>query len=206
MLRSEVVKGVTRSNLRKFCPFLSIIFKNFVKSYEVEDYRRFIPAHLKLLLDLCQISINHVKESILSLLSSYFVSARLLPEDVFNSRLNSLINETFTIVSTTLVRQLTLIRTMLHGNRLASAYGTNFKYILSTNPPKSVLAEPMIYNDSCSCDIQMNCSSPTMFKGLHMGCLPSESLFVSTLECFYDNECLTLMKSQLPNAVSSSEE
>jgi hypothetical protein len=63
-----------------------------------------------------------------------------------------------------------------------------------------ILSEPMMYNDSCSCDLQMNCSSHTMFKGLHIGCLPSESLFVSTLEC------LTLMKSELPNAVSFSEQ
>jgi hypothetical protein len=159
-----------------------------------------------LLSDLCQISINHVNNSILSLLSSYFINSRLLPEDVFNSRLNSLINETYITVPKTLVHQLTLIRAVSHGNRLASLYGTDFKYFLSTNPTDSVLSEPMIYNDSCSCDLQMNCSSPTMFKGLHMGCLPSESLFVSTLECFYDNECLTLMKSQLPDAVSSFEE
>jgi hypothetical protein len=112
-------------------------------------------------------------------------------------------NETYITVPKTVVRQLTLIRAMLHGNRLVSLYGTNFKYFLSTNPASSVLSEPMIYNDSCSCDLQMNCSSQTMFKGLYMGCLPSELLFVSTLECFYDNECLTLMKSQLSNTVSS---
>lgn len=149
---------------------------------------------------------NHVNNSILSLLSSYFITARLLPENVFNSQLNSLIHETKMTVPTTLVRQLTLIRTMLHGNRIVSVYGTNFKYILSMNPTESFLSEPIIYNNSCSCDLQMNCTSQTMFKGLYIGCLPSESLFVSTLECFYDYQCLILMKSQLPNTVCSSEE
>jgi hypothetical protein len=129
-----------------------------------------------------------------------------LTEDALNSTIDTFINEVYITISTSFVRQLTLIRTMLHGNRLASYYETNYKFVMSTDTSQFFVSEPMSYTNSCSCDLQMNCTSPTMFKGLHIGCLPSESLFVSTLECFYDNECLTLMKSQLPNEVSSFQE
>ncbi|CAF5004632.1 unnamed protein product [Rotaria sp. Silwood1] len=42
-------------------------------------------------------------------------------------------------------------------------------------------------------------TSPTHveIKGLHIGCLPSESLLASTFECFYDSNCIDLIRNHM---------
>lgn len=94
---------------------------------------------------------------------------------------------------------------MTHGNQISSFYQTNWKYSESYSM-LIYFSEPMIYNNSCSCDLQMNCTSTTLFKGLRIGCLPSESFFASTLECFYDHQCLQLLQNQLADTVSFYQE
>ena len=68
--------------------------------------------------------------------------------------------------------------------------------------------EPIVYDGNCSCFFHANCTSPGQLiendrshvislRGLRVGCTPSESFFMSTLECFYDSSCIDLIYTSI---------
>ena len=69
--------------------------------------------------------------------------------------------------------------------------------------------EGVIYDNQCSCALNANCTSDAIFidkenssktisiPGLKIGCTPTESFFASTLECFYNASCVTLIQQQI---------
>ena len=97
-----------------------------------------------------------------------------------------------------------------------SIYGSNYEFVARKSQlglPRVLFAQPVVYNDStnCSCTSQLPCLRPATFripnyvviKGLLVGCLPSESFLASTLECFFDFDCINLIqKHHLSNDVS----
>ncbi|UJR17370.1 hypothetical protein I4U23_004265 [Adineta vaga] len=166
-------------------------------SYDLRDYRRFLSAHLQFLQGLCQLSNQSVNSSINQFHTSLFVTAQLLSKQNFDDRINILVEENKISVHIELVRLLDLIRSINHGNAIISTYGSNYEYIYIPDGyagPESYLpTKPMIYDDGCSCGLHANCTSQAYFiesksrnrsqvKGLKIGCTPSESFFLSTLE------------------------
>ncbi|CAF3825147.1 unnamed protein product [Adineta steineri] len=167
------------------------------------DYRLFLLAHLQFLQGLCKSSIESVNNTIEQFNSSVLVTAQLLSREVFDSRMNSIIEQHQLNAPTTFVRILSLIRIINHGNAIVSKYGSNFQYIVPSDNFNFtyVPTEPMIYDNECSCGLYSNCTTqaylysnnatkPIPIKGLKMGCTPSESFRYSTLECFYDQSCI----------------
>ncbi|UJR19904.1 hypothetical protein I4U23_023036 [Adineta vaga] len=144
------------------------------------------------------------------------ITTQLLSEETFNKRLDSLIERSQPIASNTFARLFYLIRSVNHGNAIISMYGTNFEYIVPWADPYGSYAptQALIYDEQCSCGLHSNCTTQANFiqmnplklipiKGLKMGCTPSESFLVSTLECFYDQTCLNLIQ-QYTNHINSS--
>ncbi|CAF1013972.1 unnamed protein product [Adineta ricciae] len=179
--------------------------------YGQRDYRRFLSAHLQYLQGLCQLSNQSIQSTIEQFLTSLFITTELLTENDFHSRLNLSIKQKKSTASKSLTRLFFLIRSVNHGNAFVSSYGTNFEY-LSTWFTSSVFvpfipSRAIIYDGNCSCGLYSNCTTQANFideqnvsaavpiKGLKMGCLPSESLRSSTLECFYDQSCLNLVRN-----------
>ncbi|CAF3974160.1 unnamed protein product [Adineta steineri] len=175
--------------------------------YNERDYRRFLSAHLQFLEGLCQLSHKTVNIFTRQFLSSLFVTNELLSEMNFEQRLNLTIDQSKLNVPTTLTHLLYLIRMINNGNAFISTYGTNFEYIhpwediYNTYTP----TQAMIYDNNCSCGLYSNCTTQANFiltnptkiipiKGLKIGCTPSESFRASTLECFYNESCINLIK------------
>ncbi|UJR17463.1 hypothetical protein I4U23_004358 [Adineta vaga] len=179
--------------------------------YEQRDYRRFLSAHLQYLQGLCQLSIQSINNSIEQFLNSLFITTELLSDYDFHQRLNSSIEQKKSTASKTLIRLFFLMRSINHENAFVSSYGTNYEYSstwFSANVYVPYIPNrAIIYDRNCSCGLQSNCTTQANFigesmnssilipiKGLKMGCLPSESLRSSTLECFYDPLCLNLIQ------------
>jgi hypothetical protein len=109
----------------------------------------------------------------------------------------------------TLVRLLTLIRNVNHGNAIISTYQSNFNYNITWDFAEFWMpTEAIIYDDNCSCGMYSNCTTQATFidtdssevisvNGLKVGCLPSEALRASTLECFYDSACIDLIQQSI---------
>lgn len=174
--------------------------------YATRDYRRFLPAHSQFLNGLCQLSIQSINNSIGQFLSSALVTAEVISETTFYSRIKSLVQQSKLSAPAMFSRLLNLLRAINHGNAVVSAYGTNFEYIVPTRDPYSNVAitRAVVYENNCSCGLDATCTIPASFisnssqmlqiKGFKMGCTPSESFLASTLECFYDPTCINLIQ------------
>lgn len=175
-----------------------------LSSYPHKDYRRFLAAHLQFLQGLCRLSRESLSNSTKQFLSSLFITAQLLSEVDFDVRLSSLINQTESIAPIVLNRLLTLIRIVDHGNAIISTYGTNFEYVQNVSDTYDFesVTQAVVYDNNCSCGVAPNCTTQANFiresvletapiLGMKMGCTPSESFRLSTLECFYNRSCLS---------------
>ncbi|CAF1147349.1 unnamed protein product [Adineta steineri] len=175
--------------------------------YKQNDYRRFLSAHLQYLRGLCQFSVQSVNNSINGFLTSLLITNELLSNSSFYDRLDLLTEQSKSNAPILLSRLLSLIRDINHGNAFISIYGTNFIYtpmvleVFYGYTP----TEPIIYDNDCSCGLFPNCTTQATFietnssikmsvRGMKIGCIPSESLLASTLECFYDQSCLDLIQ------------
>ncbi|CAF1477595.1 unnamed protein product [Adineta ricciae] len=166
--------------------------------YSQRDYRRFLSAHLQFLQGLCQLSMKSANSLVQQFLSSLFITTQLLSETDFNIRVSSLINQTKSNAPISLNRLLSSTRIVNHGNIIISTYGTNFEYIQDKEYSST---QAVTYDDGCSCDLSPNCTTQANFIelnvprkvsiiGMKMGCTPSDSFRLSTLECFFDQVCL----------------
>ena len=165
---------------------------------------------MRFLSDLCQLSMTYVHDSIHSLYSTFLFSSRLLSQLSFESQLKDFIHQVEMKIPPIFVRSLELAQSINHGNVLLSVYGSNYRLSFRKNraPLRTVLhTKPTEYfhSENCSCQLQMKCLTPAAFiwpqylrlKGLFIGCLASESLLSSTLECFYDMNCINVIDQQI---------
>ncbi|CAF3670361.1 unnamed protein product [Rotaria sp. Silwood1] len=127
-------------------------------------------------------------------------------------------------------RLLSLIRSSTHSNRLQPALQTTVTNILFFESDNSVIVGQTggsYYDEDdqqCSCSNEPNCTLPSGFfnslpnsqpglfsvrdhpianvTGFLVGCYAIESLFGSTLECFFDSECLQTVLRFFPSTSS----
>lgn len=172
------------------------------------DYSHLIDAHLKYLERLCEYSITVEQNSIEQFLDSLLITSELLSEKDFSIRMNSSIEQQKESIRNKVSNPLFLIRSINHANGFISTYGTNYEYIstwfLNNGTYPYIPNRAIIYDNQCSCGLYGNCttqayfltknSSKVFIEGFRLGCTPSESLHVSTLECLYNETCLDLIQ------------
>ena len=183
-----------------------------ISMYERRDYRHFISSHFQYLKQLCKISIQSVNNSIQQFLFTLLISKELLSKQDFDEHIESLIEQTKQNAPHSLNSIFFLIRNINFGNAIISTHGTNFRYMfpwtIDSYSYSYLNTEAEIYDNDCSCELQINCTSQAYFtnltssnkvwlKGLKIGCTPTESLLSSTLECFYDESCLNILNPLL---------
>ena len=189
---------------------------NNVSIYEKDDYGRFVSSHFQYLQGLCRLSIESTNNTIKQFLSTLFITKQLLSENDFNQNINSSIEQIKINAPTTLYFLFFLIRNINHGNSIISTYGTNFKYIAPVDYETYFLTQSVIYDNECSCGVYSNCTSQAYYidkinqsdriaiEGFKVGCLPSESLLSSTLQCLYNVSCIDLIQKYM-NSTDSLE-
>ena len=186
----------------------------FVLNDNEKDYRHLIPSHFLFLRQLCQISIQSVNNSVNEYLSSLFVTKDLLSEIEFIERLDPLIKQSESNTVLLLNQILLLIRIINDGNGLISSYGTNFEYVFHPEYSGFATTRSIVYDNNCSCVLNRHCTTKAVFiernsslmipiEGLRMGCTPTESLYASTLQCFFNSSCIDLLQ-QYSNVTSRS--
>ncbi|UJR18709.1 hypothetical protein I4U23_005616 [Adineta vaga] len=181
-------------------------FVSDLSVYSPNDYRRFLSAHIQYLQGLCLFSQELVNNGINEFLSSLLITIELLSKQDFQNRFNTFIQQSKINTPILFSHLLFITRIVNHGNAFMSTYGTNFIYstLVKRNSRSYAYTEAIIYDNECSCGLSSNCTTQAIFidrnsseiipiEGLKMGCTPSESFHLSTLECFYNQSCLNLI-------------
>ncbi|CAF3173759.1 unnamed protein product, partial [Rotaria sp. Silwood2] len=159
--------------------------------YDQRDFRIRSFAYFKQLASLCTL-FNHILiNELKNFGQNEFISTQLMSSKTFETQLQTILNNFRTSISTTLLRTLQLFRDTIQGNQLISIYTTNSIYTPRSSIWDAFNTKPLSHGFNCSCAISNEC--------LVLGCLPIESLFRSTLECFYNQTCVDILVSYLNN-------
>ena len=191
------------------------VIKNISTVGHTQDYGNVLSAHLQFISGLCQQSIIQTDTAIQSFISNSFITGNLLLETTFHTRIFDVIAQARLDAPDAFVRVFEIARAIYHSNAYISAYTTNYIYVPQSNTTSmysTIFTRSLVYQgtQNCTCGVDGTCTATAAFtspnytevKGLKIGCTPSESLLASTLECFYDADCIDTILSRMTNRVS----
>ncbi|UJR12174.1 hypothetical protein I4U23_016351 [Adineta vaga] len=162
--------------------------------------------HFQLLSTLCQMANETIEDSIELFNQTKFLSNKLYHPELFQIQMNLLIEQLKKTISESFQRIIEIIKINYEINQFITP--NEFLFSLDKNECLS----DMILPDFCMCFLQASyqCSQKTILKeindnyytipGMFQTWFPFQSLLISTLECFYDQICL----SHIINSSSSN--
>lgn len=185
--------------------------------FDPQDFRTYGSAQFQALADFCRLSATTAQQEINSYISNSLFSSQVVFPDVLLIQITIFIAQLRMKMLNDFEAQLQLIRKMTMGNRLISGLQTNNIQIYENigNSLMRIYPYPIQYQDSngsiCDCTLVVDCVAvsgifnsfnvPTQFDldndftwmrvpGISSGCLPVNSILLSTLECFYNQTCV----------------
>ncbi|CAF4449177.1 unnamed protein product, partial [Adineta steineri] len=87
------------------------------------------------------------------------------------------------------VNSISLVRETISSNMFMTAYLSNWEFERTNNDSsyKVIYIFPLNYT-GCSCSSSSKCVSSS--RGMLTGCYPLETIFQTTLHCFYNQQCI----------------
>jgi hypothetical protein len=160
-----------------------------------------VASHFFLLKSLCTESKQTITNSLEQLLNQTFISSQVISEEIFKSQATTFIEEWKAFTINSFLRTLRLVRATQHGNHLV-AVGSNSDFDVNVMSNTFILNSSIDY-DQCNCMLSPSCHSTmraakglASVPGFFMGCFRVEALLKSTLECFYNQMCMDIVKFQ----------
>lgn len=148
---------------------------------------------------LCKQSKINIINSLSHFYDSQYVHIDLTPEKLFQKRIEALLNLFVSSTKDQHLFSLDVVRQMIYANALFTVPETNAQVIIKPVYEFLFFEEMKYGNCTCydysSCTMQSslthhhNFMSTNYIRGLYRGCYIFEGLLVSTLECFYDENC-----------------
>jgi hypothetical protein len=188
--------------------------KSFQADMTGNDFRWTSSYAFQGLKTFCDLIYRAINDNLVAFNSSKYVSASVIAEHVFESEAKSLIDQFRSSVTNTFSLSLSIIRGTTQANALLSGLQTNF-YLYRVNNSENLAINGTLYDD-CRCASSSTCISsssiyntPTLtpiftVPNFYRGCYVIESLLQSTLECFYDQECIDELQSFMLYTLSSN--
>ncbi len=176
------------------------------------DFRSTGSSAFQALRVFCDLTPQTISDGLVRFYSNQYVSTSLIPPKLMKVEIESLVDQFRSSLSSSFLLSYSMIREIIQANALFSGLGTNYHVgIANSNSYVSTVANT--YN-GCSCASSSTCvtqssiyqypSLTILFNipGFYTGCYAIESLLQSTLECFYDQQCLDKLQSYISSSSS----
>ncbi len=156
----------------------------------------------------CELINRTISNSQVEFYSNQYISASVIPEDVFELETKLLAEGFRSLVTNAFSLSLLMIRNTTQANALLSALQTNYFLQRSSKNTNFLGASDMTY-DNCSCSSSAECASQSVIHDysdpavlfdvpdFYVGCYPIETFLKSTLKCFYNQSCIDQIKSYI---------
>ncbi|CAF0823363.1 unnamed protein product [Adineta steineri] len=169
-----------------------------------EDFRVTLSFFWQIIAGLCIASRRSWDDAVANFNTSRILTPAVSVEETIRSQVQTTFNSQIDLSQTALAHTLLAIRLMTSGDQSVSALQTNFHLrILSSG---FIRMTPRLFND-CSCLNIEGCPRPATFNdsyghlitipGMIMDCLMLDATLASTLECYYNQTCLSLLHQSL---------
>jgi hypothetical protein len=182
----------------------------FETTLSVADFRSTSLSAFQALRAFCELTNSTISDNLIQFYSRQYVSASVIPFKLFQSETKSLIGQFRLSMINSFLLSLLIIRNTTQANALLSGRFTNYKLIRLQN---DFHLEPIakIYK-ACDCASSSTCiDQSSIYKypseirlfnvpGFYTGCFAIESLLQSTLECFYNQQCIDELQVYLSSS------
>lgn len=182
-------------------------------SSSFDDYRITLSFFWQIISRFCVISEKTWSDIVIGFEGSSLVSPTAITEQSVRSQIRETIKNEQSLSQGTLTRNLRLLQRMISGNQFVSSMSTNFQLHYSNGNSSDEMSPRMLAKnyDNCSCLNLDGCPHPATFNdatgqlvivpGMLGDCLIMDGTLASTLECYYDQTCISLLHQSLANDV-----
>jgi hypothetical protein len=173
----------------------------------IYDFRSTGSSTFQALSTFCQLINSTVMDGLIRFYSNQYISTSVIPSELWEREIELLFDQFRSSLKNSFLLSLAMIQDMIQANALFSGLETNYHLrIVNNNSYVSVF--PVSYY-GCSCASSSRCLTqssiyayPSMevlfhIRGLYKGCYVTEALLQSTLECFYDQQCIDQLQTYL---------
>ncbi|CAF1172455.1 unnamed protein product [Adineta steineri] len=182
-----------------------VLFKQSTNIESPNDWRNRAGAQFQLLSDFCRLANKTIDDSVDRFLKKFFIASTVFNEIDFNTQLNSSERRCTSFVASRSALygiatddRLKLVSFILP--EIPEINSTMLTCVCATNPHCRALN--VIYTQTSIQGIYVSYVMPSSIRG----CLNSDSLLLSTLQCLYaDSDCFPILLSHLKKFYSSSE-
>ncbi|CAF1209106.1 unnamed protein product, partial [Didymodactylos carnosus] len=153
---------------------------------------------------LCKLANHTISEALEQFYSTYVIRSTLYPPPLLKLKTSSFVDKFQTRIANSFLQTFHLIQDSIVANQFISAYGTNFRFYIKDNDyakNPNLGVESIKYNSGqCDCARMSTCIEPavlnkTIVPGFYIGCLPIETILQSSLECLYNQTCVTMISA-----------
>jgi hypothetical protein len=160
----------------------------------------------------CDLINRTISDNLNQFYLNQYISASVIPEHIFKAEAGLLIEEFRSSVTNAFSLSLAMIRDTTQANALLSGLQTNY-YVYVDNTDMNTWVTNIVYDD-CACSSSSRCveqismydypNTTSLFDvpDFYIGCYMVESLFQSTLKCFYNQSCINKLESYILSYVS----
>ncbi|CAF4700212.1 unnamed protein product, partial [Rotaria sp. Silwood2] len=187
----------------------AIFEQNHIFSSKYVEFHNTLSFFWQTIADLCSISNKTWIQVTSSYGSLYILSPKAVSKNYILQQAYSDLRTHIASAQATFSRNLLAIRGTIAGNQFASALGTNFylDYAMSNLESWNSLRMVPRVVDDCSCTNVTGCPQPATINntqgdilivpGMIIDCLLVDGTLASTLECYYNQSCLSLLHGSL---------
>jgi hypothetical protein len=169
------------------------------------DFRHTGSSAFQALKTFCELMNKMISSSLTRFYSEQYVSGSVIKRKLFESETRILVDKFRLSMTNNILLSLSMILNMTQANALLSALKTSHVFSVTTIFDWVVIVS-QDYGD-CQCAASFTCTSPShilelpnpssvfIVPGFYTGCYVIESLLQSTLECFFNQECIDQLQA-----------
>ncbi len=188
--------------------WINYLTPSSVKEIYDDDFRMRGSFAFQGLKTFCDLINRTIFDSLIDFHSRQYVSASVTPVDLFVSETKSLADQFRSSMRNSFLLSLAMIRDTTQANALLSGLQTNNQLVVE-NQKTNVIITVKMYG-SCSCASSSTCIVQSTIHqhlnamryfdvpGFYTGCYVIESLLQSSLECFYNQQCIDELRAYMP--------
>ena len=185
--------------------WIDAIYAANVSFVSPTDIRTTSSAFWQLVRSFCSLSNNSLVDVEADINATLLLTPTVQSPHLIETKVETSRKFCFTSAVTSLQLNMRIAREMTLGNGLLSGLGTNAYFHTTDQDSRQVFISPLILDDGCSCTNFDGCLRPAVYfgiavPGIMFDCLPLDGMLASSLECFYEPTCLSLIQQLSSNA------
>ncbi|CAF1661503.1 unnamed protein product, partial [Adineta ricciae] len=175
-------------------------------SFFIDDFRLTDTSMFQSLNVLCGLISETISYRLTQFYSNQFISSSVISNQIFQIRIQSLIEEFISSTTNYFLLALSTIRSTTQSNGLLSSHLTNYHYVYNQSGFVNVTS---IKWKDCDCIYSSTCSSQSAIynysnnatlwtvPGFYVSCYVMDSLLQSNLQCFFNQSCIDQLQVYL---------